>query len=352
MVNKKNKLIFVLFMCIFLLFIYKLVSYDKYKDFKYDYILPNEINFLTFISEKTILIESKKNICSYNLENNSIIDTFTTLNEDSVIKKADSFNFGIVWVETDINSSLNSIYLKYFDSNETILLDSGVNEIIPYIDIEKNVLVYYIADENLEINCINLLTLKKENIKTYSHDYLEDSLFISKPKTDGSNIIWSETTSIGVSIYIYSIKNKLLDKMNLDSNIYSPIICKETIIAIKENEYFDNELNIQYASDYIMEYNCKNKKWKKFEEERIGEYIGYPRECVSNIFFENNIFYWSSTLTAGNTLYDLKNNKFITLTTKNLKYKVSILNVKNNNIYYEFANNDEVVKFIYNYREK
>lgn len=258
--------------------------------------------------------------------------------------------YGIIWVETDINSSLNSIYLKYYDSNEKILIDSGVNEIVPYIDIEKNILVYYIADKNLQINYINLLNLKKENIKTHNNDYLKEVMSISQPKTDGNNIIWSEITSLGANMYVYSIKNKSLETINLDSNIYSPIIYGGTIIAIKENNYFDNELNIQYASDYIVKYNRENKLWESFESKRIEKYIGYPRECVTNIVFDSNIFYWSSTLTTGNTLYDLKSSKFISLTTKKLKYKTNILSIKNNNIYYELINDDEVIRIIYKYK--
>lgn len=169
------------------------------------------------------------------------------------------------------SANKKDIYLKIFDSDETILIDNYKDEVIPGIEVKDNNMVYYISDDNnLKIMYVNLENLNKQVVKSYKLNK-NNTIYVSKPSIDNDFIVWSENSNGKDTILKYDIKNNSIDELE-SNDIYNPIILNNKIYAVKSNEYIDDE---------------------------IKSYVREPRETIFGVYGNEKLLFWMSSFSKG-----------------------------------------------------
>ncbi len=154
--------------------------------------------------------------------------------------------------------------------------------------------------------------------------------YISTPNTNDKDVIWSFSKNGESKIFKYNINDKGVTEFNKSNSLFSPVFKENKILAIKKNDFEDKELNITYASDYIVEYDYEKNEWIKFLENEIDNYIDFPQESVLSLSSDDKLLYWDSTFSNGNYLYDFSNEKMYSLTKNKSSLLTSINSIYKN----------------------
>ena len=147
----------------------------------------------------------------------------------------------------------------------------------------------------------------------------------------------------------YDIKTNSINELSDNELIYNPIFKGNILLGIKQNIYFDEEINDSYSSNYIVEFDIESKKWTKFKENIISNYVFEPKESIFALAYNSDLLYLTSSLRNGNYVYDFTNDIFIPIIKESYNTNTNIIFSKENIIYYEVTiEENEKLKFIYN----
>ena len=323
---------------------------EQKKNLKYNYEIPNTFNVLDIISENKLLIEEDNKLKIYNLDKEKFSEELIEITKNYFVVYAKVFDNGVIWIETNGKEQTTSkIFIKYFSDNRIKELDISESNILPSMSATSNYLTYYIVDDNNNIN-IKLFNLKEESSKVISIYELENSegkLYVSIPNTNDNEIVWSTSIKDKSIIYSYNIEDDKINILSENNSIYKPVIKKNRLFAIEKYDYFDSEINSDYASDFIVEYNNETNVWDKFEKDRINNYILAPQECVINLLTNEGLLSWVSTFFVKD-IYDTENKEFISLVEEDATVQANVQLVKNNVVYYTACDyEDKESKFIF-----
>lgn len=367
MVIYKRKIIFSIVIMISLLLIGVVISFNTKNNNKgndirisvsidnsqknslnYNYEIPTNIRVLDIISENELLVEQNNQLITYDLNKKTFDKKLTDRIEDDSIISAKIFNDGVIWIENSVQEeSKIKICIKYFSDNKITILDECDSEILPSISLTSKYLTYYICnDGQIDIKIFNLQSKYNKTIATYELGDENNMRYVSTPNTNDFDVTWSCSKENKSQIYIYNILDSTTTEILTENEFISgPIIKNNRIFAIKRYDYFDEELNCDYASDYIVEYN--NDSWEKFSKDNIENYILYPIECVTSLSTNQGLMYWTSTFDVS-CLYDVEDNKFLSLNKFKDDLQINIEIVKDNIVYYKAQDhNGNHSKFIY-----
>lgn len=325
---------------------------EEQENLNYSFEIPKEINVLGIVSEKEIVVLDNNKLKKYNLEKKKFDKEFANVNENYQVKGLCVFDDGIIWCENQVEPNIKSkIYIKYFSANDgKELLDESESEILPALSISSKYLTYYIVNNNmLEIKIFNLSNKENNIIKSYELTGFSNMPYISTPSTNDNEVVWSVSQNGKSKILKYNINDKGIIEFNKSQNLFSPVLQENRILAIRKNDFEDKELNIVYASDYIVEYDYEKNEWVKFLENEIDKYIDFPRESVISLSSDGKLLYWESTFNNGNYLYDFVDKKIYSLTKSKSSILTSINFINKNIVYYEAQNSNskDKSKFIY-----
>lgn len=356
--KKKRKLLYIIIQIIFILsilFVFKdkINKYiDDYKiinNFNYTYKINSALEVKGILDENNIIIQDGEKLIKYNLKKSQKKDVLASIESGYNVDSVNTFDNGIVWIETKSTPTISSkIYIKNYDSDNIVLIDETTEKILPKLSLINNKMVYYIADEKIfYIKMVNLESQKTDVVASYEAG--DNKVYISQPSINSSYIVWSCTDSEKSIINKYNIKTNSTEVISDNELVYNPVLKENNLLAVKQNIYFDQEIDDSYSSDYIVEFDNINKKWTKFKENVISNYIFEPKESIFSLSYDSELLYWTSSLRGGNVIYDNINDKFISVIKKGYDTNTNILYSKKNTVYYEVnINENEKLKFIYN----
>ncbi|GAA0752958.1 hypothetical protein [Clostridium sartagoforme] len=357
--KKKRNLIYllILIVCTFsILFIFKnkinkyINNYKLMNKFNYTYKINSNLDVKGIIDENNIIIQDGEKLIKYNLKKSKRENVLVSVENGYNVNSVNTFENGIIWVETkDIPNISSKIYIKYYDSDNILLIDETTNKILPQLSVSDNKVVYYIADEKLfNIKMVNLESGEMNIISSYESNN-SNKKYISQPNINSSSIVWSCMDTEKSIIYIYDIKTNSINELSDNELIYNPIFKGNILLGIKQNIYFDEEINDSYSSNYIVEFDIESKKWTKFKENIISNYVFEPKESIFALAYNSDLLYWTSSLRNGNYVYDFTNDIFIPIIKESYNTNTNIIFSKENIIYYEVTiEENEKLKFIYN----
>lgn len=311
---------------------------DQRNCLNYNYEIPINIKVLDIISENELLTEKNNQLKIYNLTKKIYGEKLIDITENNSIVAAKMFDYGIIWIENNKQEKSNTkMFIKYFSSDKINLLDESNSSILPSMSITSKYVTYYIVDNNnINIKIFNLEKSSNRTIASYDLGSDVNPIQLSIPNTNDFDIVWSCSNQDKSQIYIYNIANESIKTLPKSELLSRPIIKNNRIFAIQKYDFFDKELNCDYASDYIVEYN--NNEWDKFSKENIDQYVSYPREAITGLSTNQGLLYWTSTFKV-KYVYDVINNKFISLTKPETNLQTTIKMVKDNIIYYQVKDN-------------
>jgi|GEM_PF-3744264 len=353
---KKTLLYFlVLIICFFSgIFIFKdnideYINYYKLiNKFNYTYKIDSEIDVKGIIDENNIIIKDEENLVKYNLKKMKKENVLASVQDGYNVHSVNTFDDGIIWIETrDTPDISNKIYIKYYDSDSILLIDESTNKILPQLSVSGNEMVYYIVDDKLfSIKMVDLESGEKNTVASYESS--NNKRYISQPSINDYYIVWSCMETEKSTIYIYDIETNNIKVLSDDELLYNPVLKNNNLLAIKQNIYFDEEINDSYSSNYIVEFNSTSKTWTKFKENTISEYVFEPKESIFSLAVNSELLYWTSSLRNGNYVYNFTNDECIPIIKEGYNTNTSIIFSKKNIIYYEVTiNENEKLKFIY-----
>lgn len=350
----KNTFITAIILLILIVIIIAGVSYSRYKNnnsiskvdntlscnqkekLKYTYEVPNTLNIWDIISESQLLIEEDNKLKLYDLNTNKSNKELVNISKGHSVVNAKAFHDGLIWIECNENDRKNNkIFIKYFEDNSVNELDVSNSDIIPSISVSSRYITYYIVDnkDNINIKLFDLKDKSSKVISTYKLNNEGNKIYISAPNTDNKQVVWSGTINDKSTVYSYSIESDIKRVLSKDNIVSNPVVKDNRIFAIQKNDFFDSELNCDYASDFIVKYNVENDTWNRFEEGRINNYIETPMESVIKLLDDEGPLSWVSTFFVKN-VYDIKNSEFISVEKEGADLITNIQLVKNNVIYY------------------
>ncbi|WWU66855.1 hypothetical protein QJR26_18880 (plasmid) [Clostridium baratii] len=286
------------------------------------------------------------------MENNSFEKDIASINKNYKVKSLLPFDSGIIWCENQVKPTVKSkVYIKYFSSdNKPTLIDESDSDILPSLAVTSKYLTYYIVNSNkLNIKIFNLSNNENTTIESYKLGDFSDMPYISTPNSNNKDVIWSFSKKGKSKILKYNIAEKKISEFNKSDSLSNPVFKNNKILAVKNMNFEDKELNISYASDYIVEYDYTQKKWVKFLENEINKYIDAPQESVINLSTNEGLLYWESTFSNGNYLYNFSNKKMYSLKKEKDNILTTINSINKNVVYYEAqnSNSQDKSKFIY-----
>ncbi|WWU66865.1 hypothetical protein QJR26_18930 (plasmid) [Clostridium baratii] len=306
---KKKKFLLIIFLSILLICVFVMykskkdivstqslnLSDNEKKNLNYNFEIPNNINVLSCLSENKIIALDDNKLKIYNLENNSFEKDIASINKNYKVKSLLPFDSGIIWCENQVKPTVKSkVYIKYFSSdNKPTLIDESDSDILPSLAVTSKYLTYYIVNSNkLNIKIFNLSNNENTTIESYKLGDFSDMPYISTPNSNNKDVIWSFSKKGKSKILKYNIAEKKISEFNKSDSLSNPVFKNNKILAVKNMNFEDKELNISYASDYIVEYDYTQKKWVKFLENEINKYIDAPQESVINLSTNEGLLYW------------------------------------------------------------
>lgn len=356
--KKKRSLIYLIIIILFtlsILFIFKdkinkyIKDYKLINNFNYTYKINSNFDVKGIMDENNIIIQDEEKLIKYNLKKSKKEDVLVSIENGYNVNWVNTFDNCIIWMETRNTPNISSkIYIKYYDSENIRLIDETTNKLLPKFSVSGDKMVYYIVDK--ELFYIKIINLESEEIDIVaSYESNNNKMYISQPSINKSNIVWSCMDTEKSIIYMYDVKTKRTEVISDNELIYNPVLKGNKLFAIKQNIYFDKEINNSYSSNYIVEFDAISKKWIKFKENIISKYIFEPKETIFSLSYNSELLYWTSSLRNGNYMYDSDWDNFIPIIKKGYDTNTNILFTKRNSVYYEVnINENEQLKFIYN----